>query len=313
MAESIEIAVPWAWPNATVNGTMRGTMPSDMQLVLASMFEYHPTKNGGTTRAGIYRTNGVELHTDATIGVHEGSVILDTGSNRVVWAPIPHIANVPHDLPVGTKGSITVYVAPPTGSSPNATVGTTTSATVKASWVVIDRIDLPSGWTRTNQGVRNWDKEFAVLQGTGSGVLSEAKDSDSAQRTSGPVYRRMQQKFSTPTDSDISIGLTSTIRAENVDGTAMDYGPLNGGSVIYDIFVDGNPVYSVERMVTGVTTTEYWEVPLTVSAGEHSVYAESRVGVIGEGRTKLPWRVVSGGWRKHMGDILRVKHEGVSK
>ena len=302
MAEKIDIAVPWGWPNATVNGSKKGTMPSDMQLVLASMFEYHPSANGGTTRAGIYRTDGVILNADATIGVHEGSVVLDTGGNRVVWAPIPYIASIPHDLATGTAGTITVYVAPPTGDSPQATVGTTTSSTINPTWVVLDRIRLNSGWARTNQGSRIWDKEYAVLQGTGSGVLSSAVDSDSAVRTSGQVYRRMQQTFSVATDAELSLCLTSTARSEN----------STGGSVIYDIFLDGVLQASVERKIDAITDSLYWEVPVTVRAGKHTVYAESRVAVINSGST-LPWSVVQGGWRKHLGDILRVKHEGVSR
>lgn len=302
MAEKIDIAVPWGWPNATVNGTKKGTMPSDMQLVLATMFEWHPSSNGGSTRAGIYRTDGVILNADATLGVHEGSVVLDTGGNRVVWAPIPHIASVPHDLATGTAGTITVYVAPPTGGSPQATVGTTTSSTINPSWVVLDRIRLNSGWTRTNQGSRVWDKDYAVLQGTGSGVLSQAKDSDTAVRKAGATYRRMQQTFSVPTDTEISLCLTSTARSENT----------SGGSVIYDIFLDGVFQASVERKIDAITDTLYWEVPATIKAGKHTVYAESRVGVISSGST-LPWSVVQGGWRKHLGDILRVKHEGVSR
>ena len=302
MAEKIDIAVPWGWPNATVGGVKKGTMPSDMQMILAMMFEYHPSANGGTTRAGIYQAWGVILNADATLGVHEGSVVLDTGGNRVVWAPIPYIANVPHDLPPGKAGTITVYVAPPTGSSPQATVGTTTSSTINPSWVVLDRIRLESGWTRTNQGSRVWDKEYAVLHGTGSGVLSQATDSDTAIRTSGATYRRMQQTFSVPTDANISLCLTSTARSEN----------NTGGSVIYDIFLDGVFQASVERKIDSITDTLYWEVPATVSAGKHTVYAESRVAVINSG-SKLPWSVVQGGWRKHLGDILRVKHEGASR
>ena len=302
MAEKIDIAVPWGWPNATVNGSKKGTMPSDMQLVLATMFEYHPSSNGGSTRAGIYRTDGVILNADATLGVHEGSVVLDAGSNRVVWAPIPHIASVPHDLPTGTAGTITVYVAPPTGDYPQATVGTTTSSTINPSWVVLDRIRLSSGWTRTNQGSRVWDKDYAVLQGTGSGVLSQARDSDTAVRKAGSTYRRMQQTFSLPTDAEISLCLTSTARSENT----------TGGSVIYDVFLDGVFQASMERKIDAITDTLYWEVPVTVRAGKHTVYAESRVGVINSGST-LPWSVVQGGWRKHLGDILRVKHEGVSR
>lgn len=302
MAEKIEIAVPWGWPNATVGGFNKGTMPSDMQLVLATMFEYHPSSNGGTTRAGIYRTDGVILKADATLGVHEGSVVLDTGGNRVVWAPIPHIASVPHDLPTGTAGTITVYVAPPMGGSPQAVVGATTSSTINPSWVVLDRIRLTSGWTRTNQGSRVWDKEYAVLQGTGSGVLSQARDSDTAVRTSGRTYRRMQQTFNLATDAEVSLCLTSTARSEN----------KTGGSVIYDVFLDGVFQASMERKIDAITDTLYWEVPVTVRAGKHTVYAESRVGVINSGST-LPWSVVQGGWRKHLGDILRVKHEGVSR
>ena len=303
MAEKIDIAVPWGWPNATVNGSKKGTMPSDMQLVLATMFEPHPSSNGGTTRAGIYRSDGVILNADTTLGVHEGSVVLDTGGNQVVWAPIPHIANVPHDLAPGKAGTITVYVAPPAGDSPQATVGTTTSSTINPSWVVLDRIRLNSGWARTNQGSRVWDKDYAVLQGTNNGVLSQARDSDTAIRREGSTYRRMQQTFSVPTDADVSLCLTSTVRSENT----------TGGSVIYDIFLDGVFHASVERKIDPITDSLYWEFPATVKAGKHTVYAESRVAVINEPRVTLPWKVLQGGWRKHLGDILRVKHEGVSR
>lgn len=304
MAEKIDIAVPWGWPNATVGGFNKGTMPSDMQLVLATMFEFHPSSNGGSTRAGIYRTDGVILNADATLGVHEGSVVLDTGSNRVVWAPIPHIANVPHDLPTGTAGTITVYVAPPSGGSPQATVGTTTSSTINPSWVVLDRIRLNSGWTRTNQGSRVWDKDYAVLQGTGSGVLSEARDSDTAVRREGNTYRRLQQRFRLRTDADISLALSTTIRSET---------HFVAGTVIYDVFLDGVFQTSFEREVKPFASTEYWEIPLTVSAGTHSAYVESRAGSITEGYQTLPWRVLTGTSRKYQGDILRVKEEGVSR
>lgn len=305
MAEKIDIAVPWGWPNATVGGFKKGTMPSDMQLLLAMMFELHPSSNGGTTRAGIYRTDGVILRADATLGVHEGSVVLDTGSNRVVWAPIPHITNVPHDLSPGTAGTITVYVAPPTGDSPQALVGTTTSSTINPSWVVLDRIRLNSGWARTNQGSRVWDKDYAVLKGTGNGVLSQARDSDTAVRREGHTYRRLQQNFHLRTDADISLALSTTIRSETnyVEST-----------VIYDVFLDGVFQTSFERDVKPFASTEYWEFPLTVSAGTHSAYVESRAGTIfTEGYSTMPWRVHTGTTRKFQGDVLRVKHEGVSR
>lgn len=304
MAEKIDIAVPWGWPNATVGGFKKGTMPSDMQLVLATMFEFHPSSNGGTTRAGIYRTDGVFLKTDATLGVHEGSVVLDTGSNRVVWAPIPYIANVPHDLTPGKAGTITVYVAPPSGDSPQATVGTTTSSTINPSWVVLDRIRLNSGWSRTNQGSRVWDKDYAILQGTASGVLSMSRDSDTAIRDSGVTYRRMQQNFKLNTDSNISVALTSTVKAYNEN---------NEGFISYDIFLDGVFLASVDREVRVRATTQYWEFPLAIKAGTHSLYVESRVSHIYNGKRSLPWSVVFAGPRKFQGDILRVKEEGVTR
>lgn len=304
MAEKIDIAVPWGWPNATVDGLKMGTMPSDMQLVLATMFEFHPSSNGGTTRAGIYRTGSVILRSDETIGVREGSAVLDTGNNRVVWVPIPHIDNVPHDLSPGTAGTITIYVAPPSGDSPQATIGTTTSSTVNPTWVVLDRIQLKSGWTRTNQGSHVWDKDFAVLQGTGSGVLTQAQDTDSAFRKRGVNYRRMQQNFRVMTDANISLALTSTVRAHSED---------NEGFITYDIFLDGVFQASVDREARARATTEYWEIPLTVNAGLHSVYVESRVSHVYGDKYDMPWHVVYGGSRKFLGDILRVKHEGVDR
>lgn len=309
MAEAIELATPWGWQN--IGG--RGTMPEDMQRVLATMFEYHPHRSGGSTRAGVYQSLGVKLKADTTIGVYPGSVILDVSGSRVVWAPLQEIDNLPHDLPTGQAGTITVYVAPPASGSANATIRTTTGSSFANNWLILDRIQLPAKWTRTNQGKSVWDTEYAVLRGTGSGELSSAIDADGGTRTKGRTYRRLEQTFKLTTDAIVSLHLSTTIRSTYSNGTTRPLSLDLTGSVFYRIYIDGILLTTVEQTISGFAETKNWEFSDVLSAGSHRVYVESSAGFSNLPDKSLHWEVVHGGTYKHRGDFLRVKHEGVSR
>lgn len=316
MAVEALTGVPFGIPN---DGS-GGTKSEDFQLMLASMFEYHPAPGGGTRRGGIYRHtgvdgyNGVELRPDETFRVHEGSAILDMGGNKCTWVAIRHIGALTHDLTPGTAGTVTIYVAPPKSGTNDAYVSTSTATSVNSSWIVLDRIQLPAGWKSTSQGIRVWDKEYAVLQGTSHGLLALAVDSDSAARRDARRYKRLARTFSLSTDSAVAVHLSSTIRACFEDGSgAAPFSWGTTGSVMYEVYIDGVLRNTWERTIDGFATTETWESSWNLSAGSHDIYVESYLAAAAGNRGSTFWQVVQGGSKGHLGDALRVKHDGVRR
>lgn len=313
MAE-YQLPTPWG----IADDASGGTTPEDMQQLTATRYEFRKRDSG--QRGGIIRHsgptgdgNGVEMRPDATLRCHMGSVLLDVAENRCVEAAVPYVATVDPGLAVGTAGTVTVAVALPAAGSNNARLITTTAASVSAAWVVLDKIKLPAGWTRTNQGTRVHDKEYAVLQGTANGELSSALDADSAARIAGRRYKRLAQSFVVPTDCNISLALSTTLRAcweDGSGGVPMDR--QTTAVIVYEVFLDGALHTSFERPVSGIADTTFLETIATIGAGRHEVWVESYFwqpvhGTAGDNF----WQVMQGGARKHRGDFLRVRHEGV--
>lgn len=306
MAE-FQLPTPWGIEDDATGGTE----PEEMQQLIAARYEFKGRSSPG--RGGIIRHsgpagdgNGVELRPDATLRVHMGAVLLDIEANRCAEAVIPYVDAIAPGLTVGTAGTVTVYVGPPAAGSNNARL-VTTSGTAPAGVVVLDKIKLPAGWTRTNQGTRVHDREYAVLQGTSNGQLSAASDSDSAHRTTGP-YRRLAQSFVVPTDCNISLALTTTIRSITSAGAATQPLRDSQGSVLYRVYIDGALHTSYEIEINGYATSTFHESMATVSAGRHEVWVESSIS---PAQSSLRWQVLGGGSLQHRGDFLRVRHEGV--
>lgn len=300
------IGVPLGVPDDTTGGTS----VEDFQLIMATMWSYWTKPDGTTTRAGIIRqSSGVELRPDDTLRVHQGSAVLDLGPNRVALVGIPYIASMPAGIAKGTAGRVTVYVAPPAAGSNNARVGTTTG-TMPSSAVMLARLTFPAGWTQTRQATASPDRNYAILQGTTHGELLRVVDSSKAVRTSKIPYRACEGEFYVPTDSNINIRLSSTIRACNKAGTAGASASLDG--VIYQVWLDGQLLTTVERDANGVSSTWEWDMPTKVLAGSH------RVNIVSSHSADFTpgafyWQVMQGGSRKHMGDVLRVMDEGVAR
>lgn len=313
MAE-YQLPTPWG----IADDATGGTTPEDMQQLTAIRYEFRKRDSG--KRGGIIRHsgpagdgNGIELRPDATLRCHMGAVLLDVAANRCVEAVIPYVPTVDPGLAVGTAGTVTIAVALPAAGSNNARLVTSTASSVSDSWEVLDKIKLPAGWTRTNQGTRVHDKEYAVLQGTANGELSSALDADSGPRRSGQRYKRLAQSFVVPTDCNISLALSTTVRACWEDGSgAVDLSRGMTSAVVYEIWLDGAVLTTFERVISGFTDTQFLETVATIGAGRHEVWVESRLGPVAWGTAGQNfWQVMQGGAPKHRGDFLRVRHEGV--
>lgn len=301
------ISTPFGIPEDAATG--RGTTATDMQSIIAPLFEYRSKGGSSSTRAGIIRHSwGVELRPDTTVRIHEGLVLLDAGSNKATLAPIPYIAAMETGLPVGTPGTVVVYVAPPAAGSNRARVGTSTAATIDAGWVVLERLRFPSGWKTSTDAARDWDYNFAVLQGTSRGQLAFARDVDEAIRVKGTNYKKLSVTFTVPTDANVTFELASTIRAATAAGSALD----QRGSVHYELWVDNERVVNFEREIGFFATTESWSTSKELAKGEHTAWIITRFGVA-LGTWTPRWQVVSTNSESHHGDVLRIVDGGVRR
>lgn len=293
-----------------------GTTVEDMQRIIAAKYEFRT--DGSANRGGIIHHDGisrdgrgVELRPDATLRVHEGVVLLDIAPLRCVEAAVPYVASIDPGLAVGTAGTVTVAVAPPTADTNDSRLITTTGTAPTGS-VVLERLVFPSGWKTTNQATRNVDRSYAVPRGTANGRLSSVVDADTSARKSGSRYKRLSQSFVVPTDANLSFELSTTLRACTSDGSAAV--ALSKGlvaAVNYAIYLDGTLITSFERPISGFSDTQYFGAGATVSAGRHEAWVESWLGPVVGSRADTFWQVMQGGSQKHRGDFMAVRHEGV--
>lgn len=305
MPEQI-IGVPLGLPDDGPSATS----VDSFQLINATLWEHHTRSDGSTTRGGIIRqSSGVETRPDATLRVHEGSAVLDMGPNRVVYVAIPYIPSMDCGLAKGSAGTVIVYVAPPATGSNRARIGTTTSSSLPASHVRLDRLIFPAGWTSTSQARSDIDREHAALQGTTHGQLALKVDSGGGVRVPGTTYRALAASFDVPVDSAVTLHLSSTIRSCVADGSRES---TTEGAVAYELWLDGVLVNTWQRNVDSFATTWSWETSRVVLTGTHEIYVVSRhVGTKGGG--SFYWQVLAGGANRHLGDALRVKDEGVRR
>ena len=293
-----------------------GTTVEDMQRIIASKYEFRT--DGSANRGGIIHHDGlardgrgVELRPDATLRVHEGVVLLDIAPLRCVEAAVPYVPSVDPGLAVGTAGTVMVGVVPPGFGANDAKLVTTTES-LPAGSVALEKLVFPSGWTTTSQATRSLDRAYAVPRGTANGRLTWAVDSDTAPRRDGVRYKKLSQSFVVPTDANLSFSLSTTLRACLEDGSgavALSLGAT--AAVNYAIFLDGALLTSFERPVSGFSDTQYFGAGAAVSAGRHEVWVESWLGPVVGSRGSTFWQVMQGGSQKHRGDFMAVRHEGV--
>lgn len=279
------------------------TTPQDMQLIIDAQYQ----------NAGILTGAYIGLRSDLKVDVYDGAVVMKWNNRGSVLVPV-YRQTITLDPPPAT-GDVTVsfYVEQAdTATSKAASVVMTTGA-VPAGRVVLDKILVPAGATKTSACTRVWDRQYAMHSQSTLGSLSVAVDQGGDVRKKGTKYKKCQQRFTVDTDREVNVKLSITAGRTNASGVSS-IGTVAGtaGSLRYSLFIDDELVKTFEVGIDRRWTTVQVEAMHTVTRGAHTAHVVSEWADDGDMTTNTFWVVRWGGTQKFPGDALTIFDAGVS-
>lgn len=278
------------------------TTPQDMQLIIDAQYQ----------NAGILTGAYIGLRSDLKVDVHDGAVVMKWNNRGSVLVPV-YRQTITLDPPPAT-GDVTVsfYVEQAdTATSKAASVVMTTGA-VPAGRVVLDKILVPAGTTKTSSCTRVWDRQYAMHSQSTQGVLSRTPDFGGDVRAKGKTYTKCQQRFVTETDRWVNLKLSVTAGRTNSRGeSSIGTIAASMASLRYEIYLDDQLVRTFEVGIDRRWQTVQLETLERVKAGSHTAHIVSQWEYDGDTTTNTYWVVRGDVSRKYNGDALTVHDAGV--
>lgn len=282
------------------DGVWVGTTAQDIQRIIASQYQ----------NAGILTGAKVLLRADWKVAWTAGAVVMDLGSDLAALVPVYESSLALAPPPATGTRTDTIYVEQLNTPSSNLARVAITSGAAPANSVVLDKLTVPAGATKTTQCTSVWDRRYARASQSTQGRISSAVDSRNTIRTTGP-YKACSQRFYVDTDRNVTLKLSVTARRCKPNGDAIYPYHESIGSVFYKVFIDNELVRTFEVMITGLSSTTQLETMHQVAMGAHTVHIESMAGSKGT-QTDLGWQIMWGGTAKYPGDALTVVDSGVA-
>lgn len=298
------MSTAWGIPDLRdENGTIiDATTPQDMQLIIDAQYQ----------NAGILTGAYIGLRSDLKVDVYDGAVVMKWNNRGSILVPV-YRQTITLDPPPAT-GDVTVsfYVEQAdTATSKAASVVMTTGA-VPAGRVVLDKILVPAGTTKTSSCTRVWDRQYAMHSQSTQGVLSRTPDFGGDVRVKGKTYKKCQQKFVTETDRWVNLKLSVTAGRTNARGeSSIGTIAASMASLRYEIYLDDQLVRTFEVGIDRRWQTVQLETLERVKAGSHTAHIVSQWEYDGDTTTNTCWVVRGDMSRKYNGDALTVHDAGV--
>lgn len=281
-------------------GVYVGTTSQDIQRIIAAQYQ----------NAGILTGAKVVLRSDWQYQWTAGAVVMDMGSDLAVQVPVYEGTLAPDPAPATGERTDTIYVEQLNSPTSNLARVVVTSGSAPANAVVLDKLRVPAGATKTSQCTSVWDRRYARHSQSTQGRISSAVDTSSAVRSTG-TYKACSQRFYVDTDRTLNIKLSVTLVRLTKTGGAITPYASSWGTVDYRLFVDGALVRTFPVLVSALTATQQVETLVEVPMGAHTVHVESVAASKGD-LADLFWRVQYGGTSKWPGDALTVFDAGVA-
>lgn len=278
----------------------QGTTAQDIQRITAAQYQ----------NAGILTGCKVMLRADWKVLITAGGVIVDLGSDLAAAVPVYEQAMALQPAPAVGERVDTIYVQQVATASDNLAKVAITSGSAPVNSIILDKLRVTAGATKTNQLTSAWDRRYARSSQSSQGRISSAVDSRNTVRTEGP-YKACSQRFYVDTDRHVNLKLSVTARRCKPNGDSIYPYHESIGSVIYRVFIDNTLVRSFEVMVTGLSSTTQLETMHEVAMGAHTVHIESQAGSKGS-QPDIGWQIMYGGTNKYNGDSLTVFDAGVA-
>lgn len=286
-------------------GVFVGTTPEDIQLITASEYQ----------NAGILTGAVVQLHPEWKYSWTSGAAVVDLGSDRAVRIPIYEGSLTPDPAPATGERTDTIYAEQVVTARSNLVRVAVTTGAAPARAIVLDRIRVKAGDTRTNQGTRVHDRAYARHSQSTQGRVASVVDTGGDVRTeAGGAYERCKLRFFVDTDRTVAIRVSTTISRVTAEGgwPPKSVAPIYG-SVMYRIYVDGRLARSFERVFNSRWVTQQFETIETVARGAHTVHITSEMQSDNEvAEEHRNFMVRYGGADKHPGDAVTVVDYGVA-
>ena len=282
-------------------GVYVGTTAQDIQRIIASQYE----------NAGILTGAKVVLRSDWQYQWTAGAVVMDLGSDLAVQVPVYEGTVAPDPAPATGERIDTIYVEQLNTASSNLARVVVTSGSAPANAVVLDKLRVPAGATKTSQCTSVWDRRYARHSQSTQGRISSAVDTSAAVRSTG-TYKACNQRFYVDTDRTVNVKLSTTLVRLSKTGGALTSYASSWGTVDYKLFVDGVLVRTFPVLVSALTATQQVETLVDVPMGAHTAHVESSAASNGD-LADLFWRVQHGGGSKWPGDALTVFDAGVAQ
>ena len=279
------------------------TTPQDMQLIIDAQYQ----------NAGILTGAMVGLRSDMKVDIYDGAVVMKWNNRGSILVPV-YRQTITLD-PAPATGAVTVsfYVEQAdTATSKAASVVMTTGA-VPMGRVVLDKIRVPAGTTKTSACTRVWDRQYAMHSQSTLGTLSVAVDRGGDVRVKNKTYKRCSQRFTVDTDRNINLKLSITAgRTSNTGISSIGTIASTMASLRYGLYIDDALVRTFEVGIDRRWQTVQLETMHKVARGAHTAHIVSQWENDGDMSTNLAWVVRWGGAEKFNGDALSVVDAGVA-
>lgn len=299
------MSTAWGIPDLRdTDGTIiDATTPDDIQLITDAQYQ----------NAGILTGAKIFTRADMKVNVTNGAVVMKWGQDRSVLVPVyAQTITLP---PAPATGSVTVsfYVEQANTSTSRAASVVMTTGAVPTGRVVLDKLNVPAGTTKTSSCTSVWDRQYAMHSQSTLGRLSVAVDQGGDVRVKGKTYKKCAQRFTVDTDRNVNLKLSITAgRTSNTGISSIGTIASTMASLRYGLYIDDQLVRTFEIGIDRRWQTVQVESVHKVSMGAHTAHIVSQWENDGDMSTNLAWVVRWGGAEKFNGDALTVMDAGVA-
>lgn len=299
------MSTAWGIPDLRdTDGTIiDATTPDDIQLITDAQYQ----------NAGILTGAKIFTRADMKVNVTNGAVVMKWGQDRSVLVPVyAQTITLP---PAPATGSVTVsfYVEQANTSTSRAASVVMTTGAVPTGRVVLDKLNVPAGTTKTSSCTSVWDRQYAMHSQSTLGRLSVAVDQGGDVRVKGKTYKKCSQRFTVDTDRNVNLKLSITAgRTSNTGISSIGTIASTMASLRYGLYIDDQLVRTFEIGIDRRWQTVQVESMHKVSMGAHTAHVVSQWEHDGDMSTNLAWVVRWGGAEKFNGDALTVVDAGVA-
>lgn len=283
-----------------VDSAGNGTTPDDVQRIIGANWRVEGILSG----CAVEGTTSMQYH------VFAGAVVMNWGMDQKIIVPVTE-TRITVDPNTGTTSRRDkVYVQQRTVATDgdNLAVVKVTQGSLPARSVLLADYEVPANASTTAGATDRANRVYTRSVGGQYGQVAKFIDTDGSEHGKELVKRGVKKLYFgamwngvAPTDRDMMVHFNSCISAGSNQGANPE------GSVIYRFYLNGNLVYSVERVFNKYWESKYFAFPIVVEQASNEMYYTVQWK---SGADKYAVRY--GGADKYPGDQFTVIDNGVA-